>query len=329
MTVLDLISDSALTIGSVQLGEPLTANECTVGQNTLNRMIEAMSLSRANIFVERQDTYTLTSGQQTYTFGLDPNAAVLTITAASNATAAVFTVPGHGIPVGCSNSVSISGFPSFQPWGAANGSFLAKYVSATQISIPLDSTSFGAIAGTPVLSLGGTLSTVRPISIENQNLVLPSLGGVGSVAVFLPVRKLEYEEWAMQRVQQVVSIPGRFYYDLQFPLATMYFYPIPDQAYQVVSYSRNALNDTVNLTDNLVYPPGLYEHLMYSLAVRLAPKLGASITPEVAALQRNAEMVYKSNNIKTIKQRTDPEFAYGRRNGLYNWRLGMNDLGGW
>jgi hypothetical protein len=329
MTVLDLIADSALTIGAVQLGEPLTANECTVGQNTLNRMIEAMSLSRANIFVERQDTYTLTSGQQTYTFGLDPNATVLTITGGTNAVSAVLTVPSHGIPVGGSNSVAISGFLAFSPWNAANASFLATYVSSTQVSIPLNSTSFGAITGTPVLSLGGTLSTVRPISIENQNLVLPSLGGVGSVAVFLPMQKLEYEEWSLQRVLTISSISRRFYYDLQFPLATMYFYPIPDQGYQVISYSRNALNDTVSLTDNLVYPPGLYEHLMYSLAVRLGPKLGAVITPEVVALQRNAEMVYKSNNIKTIKQRTDPEFAYGRRNGLYNWRLGMNDLGGW
>ena len=299
-----------------------------MGQNTLNRMIESMSLERANIFVERQDTYTLYPGQQTYTFGIDPNAAVLTITAVSNAVAAVLTVPGHNIPVGRSNSVAISGFLSFSPWNAANASFQATYVSATQISIPLDSTSFGAITGTPVLSLGGTLSTVRPISIENQNLVLPSLGGAGSVAVFLPMRKLEYEEWAMRRIQQVVSIPHVWYYDLQFPLATMYFYPIADQAYQLISYSRNALNDTVNITDNLVYPPGLYEHLMYSLAVRLAPKLGVSITQEVMALQLHASTVYKSNNIKTIKQRTDPEFAHTRRHG-YNWRSGICENGGW
>ena len=92
--------------------------------------------------------------------------AAKTISAVSQANPAVMTKVGHGLVTG--NKVLISGFTG--AWVPANGLWAVVYVSADTFSIPVDSTAFGAIAGSPVYAdadlvmdnlsfvLGGTVS---------------------------------------------------------------------------------------------------------------------------------------------------------------------------
>jgi hypothetical protein len=74
-------------------------------------------------------------------------ATALTITAASNAAAAKMTCAGHLLATG--NLVTISGFTG--GWTGCNGTFSATYVDASNFTIPVDSTAFGALAGSPVM----------------------------------------------------------------------------------------------------------------------------------------------------------------------------------
>jgi hypothetical protein len=80
---------------------------------------------------------------------ISPFAPNIAISAATNANPVVFTVsaaPPTGQPV------AIASFTG--GWAAANGTFIATNISATTFSIPVDSTAFGAISGSPVV-LGG------------------------------------------------------------------------------------------------------------------------------------------------------------------------------
>jgi len=74
-------------------------------------------------------------------------ATALTITAATNAAAAKMTCAGHLLVTG--NLVTISGFTG--GWTGCNGTFSATYVDASNFTIPVDSTAFGAMAGSPVM----------------------------------------------------------------------------------------------------------------------------------------------------------------------------------
>lgn len=80
---------------------------------------------------------------------ISPFAPNIAITAVTNANPAVFSVsaaPPTGQPV------AISGFTG--GWTAANGTFIATNISPTTFSIPVNSTGFGAVSGSPVV-VGG------------------------------------------------------------------------------------------------------------------------------------------------------------------------------
>jgi hypothetical protein len=81
--------------------------------------------------------------------GAGPRAEVLTsISAATNANPVVFTSTAHGFNANTRPSITISGGTG--NWAAVNGTFIATVTSANAFSIPVDSTTFGAVTGTLV-----------------------------------------------------------------------------------------------------------------------------------------------------------------------------------
>lgn len=82
----------------------------------------------------------------------------VSISAATNANPVVFTSTAHGFDInGMHPSVTISGGTG--NWAAVNGTFVATIVDANTFSIPVNSTAFGAVAGTL------TFTTTAPRSI--------------------------------------------------------------------------------------------------------------------------------------------------------------------
>jgi len=73
-------------------------------------------------------------------------ATALVISAASNATAAVLTCAAHLLITG--NIVIITGFTA--GWTGANGTYSVTYVGVNTFSIPVNSSGFGALSGSPV-----------------------------------------------------------------------------------------------------------------------------------------------------------------------------------
>lgn len=69
------------------------------------------------------------------------------ITAASNAAAASLTSTAHGLQTG--NSVTISGATG--SWTPINDTFSVTRTGADTFTIPVDSTTFGALTGSPVI----------------------------------------------------------------------------------------------------------------------------------------------------------------------------------
>jgi len=75
------------------------------------------------------------------------------ITAATNANPVVFTASGHGLVTG--DTVVISGFTG--NWTPCNGTFTATVVDSNSFSIPVNSSSFGAMTGSPVFLANNNL----------------------------------------------------------------------------------------------------------------------------------------------------------------------------
>ncbi|HXI85266.1 MAG TPA: hypothetical protein VNL17_14390 [Verrucomicrobiae bacterium] len=100
-----------------------------------------------------------------YARSVDPNSGIrkntsVAVSAATNASPVVLTSTGHGFALGSRPNVTIAGGTG--NWTAINGTFTATVVDANTFSIPVDSTAFGALAGTI------TFTTTAPRSTQAE-----------------------------------------------------------------------------------------------------------------------------------------------------------------
>ncbi len=81
---------------------------------------------------------------------LQPRAWTGTVSGATNASPAALTLTAHGLSTSSRPSVTISGGTG--SWAAINGTWTATPTTANAFTIPVDSTAFGALAGTIVVT---------------------------------------------------------------------------------------------------------------------------------------------------------------------------------
>lgn len=78
------------------------------------------------------------------------------VTAATNAAAAVLTSTAHNFPSGVTPTLTFSGFTG--NWTPLNGAHLITVIDANTFSVAVNSTGFGALTGTPVYLNGSAIS---------------------------------------------------------------------------------------------------------------------------------------------------------------------------
>jgi len=101
--------------------------------------------------------------------GSTTNAGIITVSAASNANPVSFTATAHGLDFPSAATIApvitISGGTG--SWAAVNGSWVATITSANAFTIPVDSTAFGALAGTLVVTTTAPKSTEAVWLVKN------------------------------------------------------------------------------------------------------------------------------------------------------------------
>lgn len=125
--------------------------------------------------------------------GSSTNSGAITVSAASNANPVSFTATGHGLDFPSAATVApvitISGATS--AWAGINGSWTATITSANAFTIAVDSTAFGALAGTLVVTTAAPKNTEAVWLVKNYvysgaNLIFSGTGyaapGAGTTA---------------------------------------------------------------------------------------------------------------------------------------------------
>lgn len=172
---------------------------------------------------------------------------------------------------------------------------------------------------TRTFGTAGNFGAVRPQQILWANLIF-SPGTPQEVR--RPLNIWTMEQWANYRYLAAQGPPNGFYNDDNFPQATLYFYPIPDQAYGIEFYVWRPLTIGTALTDNVVVPPGYWDLLVYNLAKRFCGIFSVPIPPLVAEEAQKTYMQVLGQNAPSPDIQTDPEIM-SRRGGLYNWLTGQ------
>lgn len=160
----------------------------------------------------------------------------------------------------------------------------------------------------------------RPEAITGANLLLAS----SSPVVRVPLNIRDDAWWLANAVQGLTgAVPTDLYYTPSFPNGTVTLWPIPTTAVNSVELMAPALLSQYLMADTLWLPPGYREALTLTLAERLAPGCGQSVSPELAKYAADARIVVFGNNLVAPNIRTrDAGMPGGGNRSGYNYRTG-------
>lgn len=160
---------------------------------------------------------------------------------------------------------------------------------------------------------GTFTATVRPVRLLSAAVNLGS-------GVFTPLDVRDAEWYASQTVPALTStFPTDVYYQPEFPLGKLYFWPVPTSALSVRLWTRALLASVVQ-TDDFSLPPGYQEALELTLAERLAPAFGEGASEETKTAARAARATIFGNNDDVSLKLTSDAPTSGNGGGWFDYR---------
>lgn len=160
-------------------------------------------------------------------------------------------------------------------------------------------------------------NTVRPQKIENAIWQQPQ----GATNYNLEIDIINQDQWAALTVPTTQSnIPTKLFVNYTFPYATLYFWPIPLQANNLILWSWKPITELSTLTTAVSLPPGYNKALRYNLAVELAPEFGRQLSDIIIAQAVDSKADIKRMNNRVFLMQADP--AVIPRKPGFNWLTG-------
>lgn len=168
---------------------------------------------------------------------------------------------------------------------------------------------------------GTFVVTQRPVSLDGAALVLNNV----SPSVNIKIQIVDEAWWMNQTVPSLVtSVPTQVYYQPDWPNGKLYFWPVPNTAYQVLLEYRLVLPEYA-LSDSLSLPTGYYDALILTLAENLSAPLLIDLPPIIARNAAQARSRIAGNNVMPVRTVTRdagiPETDSGVR-ATFNYRSG-------
>jgi hypothetical protein len=180
------------------------------------------------------------------------------------------------------------------------------------------------------LGPGGDWDIERPMQIQeayvNYNSQITGTPGnwiitnVSNTAA-LPIAQANDSQWASIPIKQLTAVfPTIMYDNGNYPLRTIYLYPVPTQ-YQVIAlWLWQPLDYYDSIDDQVAFPPGYERALIYNLAVELAPEFGKLVPEDVLATAINSKMTLAA--INSSPQTMGHDRSLAQSGSVWNWIYG-------
>lgn len=112
------------------------------------------------------------------------------------------------------------------------------------------------------------INNERPVRIISANVLLSNVNPI----VRFPLAIRDKDWWSKQRVQTIqTSLPTDLYYRPDWPLGSLFFWPVPNFAYQVEFEIETIVQGGVNLDTVYAMPPGYELAMILTLAELICP----------------------------------------------------------
>ncbi len=157
---------------------------------------------------------------------------------------------------------------------------------------------------------------VRPVRILGATLRLNSV----APAVDCPIHIRDADWWNNQRVKSLATaIPTDLYYEADLPNGSLYFWPVPNVAYQVVLRTWQVVSTFATLATSYNLPPGYEEALTMSLAASLIGPNSQGLLLQA----KEAIAAIQGNNSKSPRISTADFGMSEKRRGIFNYFTGQ------
>ena len=174
------------------------------------------------------------------------------------------------------------------------------------------------------IGIGGDFNTDKPVDVT------AAFVRIGSTDYTL--KQINAAEYAAIGFKAITGIPELFYYENNTPLGRMFLYPVAP-SYQLNIYSLKALTSFADLTTDYDMPEGMFDMLVYNLAVAIAPeyeKACAMLEPHARFVKVDTEAhqeVGAQHNIRSIP--TLAIFKGGKEVSRISGARSASDLAKW
>ena len=169
---------------------------------------------------------------------------------------------------------------------------------------------------------GEDFDVARPDKIHAAKVILGPGFGTTPNLVNIPLAIIEAkEDWNKVAIPDLKSIPSAVFYDSNFPVGRVHFWPVPPaNAYEMQLTVKASLPVYTTVNDDLGLPPEYLDAVINNLAVRIAlASPGAQVSPLLLAEARASLNTIKLANSQ-IPLLSMPAALVGRRGGdVSNW----------
>ncbi len=308
-----IINNALTALNILDAGGAPSGSESTDLLGELNTMLDGWATEETLVPSVRTDQYPLTANLNPYALGPVTAATAgnllgtkTAISAISNAAAAVMTYAALTPALASTQLVLISGFTG--NWAPANGVWPITVASPTTFSIPIDSTGFGVIAGTPVFQIG----VARPVRIDHAVLVA-TVGGATTRKPLRIVGSTTYFDHG--DLSAAAATADELYPDYADGASgdmSLYLFPVPScpTATKLELETWNAIQ-AFALGTNQNLPNGYQDAIQQGLAFRCLSRYGAAVNAETAQIVTSLGVTAK-DRIKALNVKNrllDPALA--------------------
>ena len=154
---------------------------------------------------------------------------------------------------------------------------------------------------------GGDFDTTRP-----NDITYMTVNDGSSDQTLYPMSQEQYASISLKTNGS--TSPDSFYYDGNFPLGTIYFYPKPVSGNTVTIYSLKPLTQFTNLTSVFAMPEENRLALEFALSEAIAPQYEREASPTVKKMARQFKNNVIAQNNRTVKNLSSIDVGTGHSN---------------
>ena len=178
-------------------------------------------------------------------------------------------------------------------------------------------TSTGALSYT--IGAGGTFNTPRPDKIEGGFIRINPASGIQSVDYPLEVIEAR-EDYNRISVKSVSAFSQFIFYDSDFPLGNVFFWPAPVAGLEMHVTTKAALAQFASLRATINLPAEYFNAIFYNLTCRLRSLYQAPPDPVAIGLATAGLQTIRTANTQVRRLVMPPEVGSGAGYNIYSDR---------